>query len=66
VSPGHVAVFPLEANLLLVVFGQKDVTMGLFNVAARGVLSRLREAIVRRYRLDARVQSPGDTAPGQR
>jgi hypothetical protein len=31
--------------MLLVVFGQKDMTMGLFNVAARNALIRLQEAL---------------------
>jgi predicted regulator of Ras-like GTPase activity (Roadblock/LC7/MglB family) len=46
-SSGYVGVFPVEASVLLVVFGQKDMTMGLFNVAARNALSRFREAIDR-------------------
>jgi predicted regulator of Ras-like GTPase activity (Roadblock/LC7/MglB family) len=44
-SSGHVAVFPLEANTVLVVFGQGEVSTGRFNLAARGTLFRLREAI---------------------
>lgn len=44
-TSGYVGVFPVEPSVLLVVFGQKDMTMGLFNVAARNALSRLQEAI---------------------
>jgi hypothetical protein len=34
------------APILLVVFGERDTTMGLFNIAARQALSLLQEAIV--------------------
>jgi len=44
-SSGHVAVFPLKADTVLVVFGEGEVSTGRFNLAARGVLFRLREAI---------------------
>jgi hypothetical protein len=44
---GFVGVFPIEAPLLLVVFGERDTTMGLFNVAARQALSLVQQAIVR-------------------
>jgi uncharacterized protein len=46
-SSGYVGVFPVEPSVLLVVFGRKDMTMGLFNVAARNALSRLKKAIER-------------------
>jgi uncharacterized protein len=46
-SSGYVGVFPVEPSVLLVVFGRKDMTMGLFNVAARNALSRLQKAIKR-------------------
>lgn len=54
-TSGYVGVFPVEPGVLLVVFGQKDITMGLFNVAARGVLSRLQQAIVRQRMLALRA-----------
>ncbi|MFL6125159.1 roadblock/LC7 domain-containing protein [Actinophytocola sp.] len=44
---GYVGVFPVETSVLLVVFGRKDMTMGLFNVAARTALSRVQKAIER-------------------
>jgi uncharacterized protein len=44
---GHVGVFPVEGSILLVVFGEPDITMGLFNVAARQALSLLQQAILR-------------------
>jgi uncharacterized protein len=46
-SSGYVGVFPVEPSVLLVVFGRKDMTMGLFNVAARNALSRLKKALER-------------------
>ena len=45
-SSGHVGVFPVEGSIL-VVFGEPDITMGLFNVAARQALSLLQQAILR-------------------
>lgn len=44
-SSGHVAVFPLKGDVVLVVISQKEVTMGLFSLAARGALSRIRAAM---------------------
>ena len=44
---GYVCVFPVETPLLLVVFGEPDMTMGLFNVAAKQALSLLQQALVR-------------------
>lgn len=58
-SSGYVGVFPVEPSVLLVVFGQKDMTMGLFNVAARNALSRLQGALERQRTLNAR-KSPED------
>lgn len=46
-ASGYVGVFPVETSVLLVVFGQKDMTMGLFNVSARNALSGLRHALDR-------------------
>jgi uncharacterized protein len=46
-ASGYVGVFPVEPSVLLVVFGQKDMTMGLFNVAARTALSQLQQALHR-------------------
>lgn len=53
-SLGHVAVFPVEPRVLLVVFGRKDTTMGLFNIAARNVLFLLQQEINRQWVLSAR------------
>jgi len=52
-SSGHVAVFPVEPRVLLVVFGRKDTTMGLFNIAARNALFLLQEEINRQWVLSA-------------
>ncbi|WP_328454044.1 roadblock/LC7 domain-containing protein [Amycolatopsis sp. NBC_00438] len=41
-SSGYVCVFPVESSLLLVVFGQPDITMGLFTLAAKQALTLLR------------------------
>ena len=41
-SSGYVCVFPVEGSLLLVVFGQPDITMGLFTLAAKQALTLLR------------------------
>lgn len=41
-SSGYVCVFPVETSLLLVVFGQPDITMGLFTLAAKQALTLLR------------------------
>jgi uncharacterized protein len=46
-ASGHVGVFPVESSVLLVVFGEPEITMGLFNVAARQALSLLQQAILR-------------------
>ncbi|MBP2328711.1 putative regulator of Ras-like GTPase activity (Roadblock/LC7/MglB family) [Kibdelosporangium banguiense] len=46
-ASGHVCVFPVEGSMLLVVFGEPDITMGLFNIAARQALSLLQQAILR-------------------
>lgn len=44
-SGGYVAVFPVAAMLLLVVFGQPDISMGLFNVAAKQALNEVRKGL---------------------
>jgi predicted regulator of Ras-like GTPase activity (Roadblock/LC7/MglB family) len=44
-TSGHVAVFPLTADMVVVVFGPDKVNAGMFNLAARGVLSRLQEVV---------------------
>jgi predicted regulator of Ras-like GTPase activity (Roadblock/LC7/MglB family) len=67
-SSGYVGVFPVEPSVLLVVFGQKDMTMGLFNVAARNALSRFREALDRqrtRVERESRRVPAEDTADGR-
>ncbi|MBP2329168.1 putative regulator of Ras-like GTPase activity (Roadblock/LC7/MglB family) [Kibdelosporangium banguiense] len=46
-ASGHVCVFPVEGSVLLVVFGEPDITTGLFNIAARQALSLLQQAILR-------------------
>jgi uncharacterized protein len=52
---GYVCVFPIEAPLLLVVFGEPDLTMGLFNVAAKQALALLQQALVRQRVNNARA-----------
>ncbi|UOX90899.1 roadblock/LC7 domain-containing protein [Amycolatopsis sp. FBCC-B4732] len=42
-SSGYVCVFPVEGSLLLVVFGEPDITMGLFTLAAKQALTLLRQ-----------------------
>jgi predicted regulator of Ras-like GTPase activity (Roadblock/LC7/MglB family) len=44
-SSGYVCVFPVEGSLLLVVFGQPDITMGLFTLAAKQALTLLRSQL---------------------
>lgn len=53
---GHVGVFPVEETILLVVFGRRGTTMGMFNVAARQALAELQQAIARQ-----RVRSARET-----
>jgi predicted regulator of Ras-like GTPase activity (Roadblock/LC7/MglB family) len=53
-SSGHVAVFPMKDDMVLAVFSKDEVTTGLFNLAARNVLSRLRKALV-----DPPADAPG-------
>ncbi len=53
---GYVCVFPVEMPMLLVVFGEPDMTMGLFNVAAKQTLSLLQQAILR-HRLPGEVDA---------
>lgn len=45
-NSGYVCVFPVEASLLLVVFGEPEITMGLFTLAAKQALTLLRQAAV--------------------
>jgi predicted regulator of Ras-like GTPase activity (Roadblock/LC7/MglB family) len=65
---GYVCVFPVEASLLLVVFGERDITMGLFNVAAKQVLSLVQQAILRQrvqtVRATRRTYFEGGVAEG--
>lgn len=51
---GYVGVFPAEAGLLLVVFGQPDISMGLFNVAAKQALGQVRQGLSRQQVLNIR------------
>lgn len=44
-SSGYVCVFPVEGSLLLVVFGQPEITMGLFTLAAKQALTLLRHQL---------------------
>jgi predicted regulator of Ras-like GTPase activity (Roadblock/LC7/MglB family) len=60
-ASGYVGVFPVEPSVLLVVFGQKDMTMGLFNVAARNALSRLQQALERQRTLNTRKSAKDRT-----
>ena len=53
-SSGHVAVFQVEPRVLLVVFGRKDTTLGLFNIASRNALFLLRQAIHQQWALNTR------------
>ena len=68
-SSGHVAVFPMKDDMVLAVFSKSEVTTGLFNLAARGVLSRLRKALAQDtaaadtgQRDDAETPEPATTA----
>jgi predicted regulator of Ras-like GTPase activity (Roadblock/LC7/MglB family) len=45
---GQAGVFPVDAGTLLVVLGERDTTMGMFNVAAKQALSLLQKAIADR------------------
>jgi len=40
----------VDSSLLLVVFGERDLTMGLFNIAAKQALSQLQQSLVRQPR----------------
>ncbi|HEX6357603.1 roadblock/LC7 domain-containing protein [Actinophytocola sp.] len=62
-SSGYVGVYPVEPSVLLVVFGQKDMNMGLFNVAARNALSGLQQAMDRQRLFGVRMsrQTPTRT-----
>lgn len=42
---GQVGVFSVDADTLLVVFSERDTTMGMFNVAAKQALALLQQAI---------------------
>jgi predicted regulator of Ras-like GTPase activity (Roadblock/LC7/MglB family) len=53
-ASGYVAVFPVEPSVLVVVFGQKDLTMGMFNITARKALSDLQESVRRQRMINAR------------
>jgi predicted regulator of Ras-like GTPase activity (Roadblock/LC7/MglB family) len=44
---GYVCVFPVESPLLLVVFGERDLTMGLFTIAAKQALALVQQALLR-------------------
>jgi uncharacterized protein len=44
-SAGHVAVFGLKPAMVLVVVSRREMSTGRFNLAARGVLFRLRELL---------------------
>jgi predicted regulator of Ras-like GTPase activity (Roadblock/LC7/MglB family) len=47
---GYVCLFPVDSSLLLVVFGERDLTMGLFNIAAKQALSQLQQSLDRQSR----------------
>jgi predicted regulator of Ras-like GTPase activity (Roadblock/LC7/MglB family) len=67
-SSGHVAVFPLKADTVLVMFSRDDATIGLFNTAARRVLSRLRATVpeLALATLGAPREPPGSAISGAR
>ena len=46
---GQVGVFPVDDGALLVVLGERDATMGMFNVAAKQALALLQKAIADRW-----------------
>ena len=45
---GQVGVFGVDADTLLVVLGERDTTMGMFNVAAKQTLALLQQAVAAR------------------
>ena len=45
---GQVGVFGVDADTLLVVLGERDTTMGMFNVAAKQALALLQQAVAAR------------------
>lgn len=47
-SSGHVVVFPMKDDMVLAVFSKEQVTTGMFSLAARSVLARLRKALARK------------------
>ena len=53
-AKGYVGVFPAETAMLLVVFGEPDTSMGLFNVAARQVLGQVGQGLARQQVLNIR------------
>jgi predicted regulator of Ras-like GTPase activity (Roadblock/LC7/MglB family) len=55
---GHIGVFPAQSGILLVVLGERDTTMGLFNVAARQALALFQQAVA-----DRRVRALRDVSP---
>lgn len=59
-SSGHVAVFPMKDDMVLAVFSKDEVTTGLFNLAARGVLTRLRMALAQESTARTSVPAPSN------
>ncbi|MET8853792.1 roadblock/LC7 domain-containing protein [Amycolatopsis sp. NPDC004625] len=55
---GHIGVFPVQSGILLVVLGERDTTMGLFNVAARQALALFQQAVA-----EHRVRALRDVSP---
>ncbi|GHH29426.1 roadblock/LC7 domain-containing protein [Lentzea cavernae] len=45
---GQVGVFGVDADTLLVVLGERDTTMGMFNVVAKQALAKLQQAVAAR------------------
>jgi predicted regulator of Ras-like GTPase activity (Roadblock/LC7/MglB family) len=75
---GYVCVFPVEVSLLLVVFGEPDITMGLFNIAAKQALTQLHQVIagqpaqvarkpqwMQPVHADSRTEEPPDPAAAE-
>lgn len=64
-TAGHVAVFPLNTYMVLVVFGHSEVTMGRFNLASRDALSRLRKAMAKGNLPNARRSAEAPEPAGE-
>jgi predicted regulator of Ras-like GTPase activity (Roadblock/LC7/MglB family) len=63
-ASGHVAVFPMKDDMVLTVFSKYEVTTGLFNLAARNVLARLRKALAQPPAAPATAAAPVHSGAG--